>query len=115
MDDSLIRRMFATIDSADWTALAECFHPEVTYERPGYEPLVGRDRLMRFYRNERAVAAGHHTIEGTLVNHGEAAAWGSMSGVLTDGTEVTVRFAEIYQFADDAIRRRRSYFFTPTV
>lgn len=115
MDDSLIRTMFKSIDCADWPSLATCLHPEVTYERPGYEPLAGRERVMRFYRHERAVTTGRHTVEGILVSHGEAAAWGVMSGVLTDGRQVTVRFAEIYQFAQGRIQRRRSYFFTPTV
>lgn len=115
MYDSLVRLMFANIDKADWPALEECFHPDATYERPGYDPLVGRDRLMQFYRYERAVASGQHTVDGSLTNGEDGAAWGRMAGTLKTGMSVTVQFAEVYRFEDGKIRHRRSYFFTPAV
>jgi ketosteroid isomerase-like protein len=125
MSDSVIRRMFECVDAADWERLSGCFHPEVRYERPGYPPLVGRDRLIRFYREERPIAESRHEIEGILLDGdlqsdgdratGSAAAWGEMTGKVIDGDPVAFRFAEIYGFADGVIRARRSYFFTPAV
>jgi ketosteroid isomerase-like protein len=115
MYDDVIRQMFKNIDKSEWIELAHCFHPDITYERPGLEPLVGRDRVMHFYLAERVVASGRHTVEGTLADDTSGAAWGRMVGTLKDGSSVTIRFAEIYQFCAGVICGRTSYFFTPTV
>jgi ketosteroid isomerase-like protein len=110
-----LRAMFAHIDAGDWDALADGFHPEVVYERPGYPPFAGRRRVVDFYRHERIVASGRHEIEGVVVEGDAAACWGRMRGILTDGSSVDVRFAEVCSFADARIRTRRSYFFLAAV
>jgi ketosteroid isomerase-like protein len=115
MAELLITRMFTLIDRADWAELATCFHPEVTYERPGYEPLVGLDRLMRFYREERAILESHHTLDEVLQVADSGAAWGQVVGRLSTGGAFDLQFAEVYRFADGLIAARRSYFFTPAV
>ncbi|WP_341719208.1 nuclear transport factor 2 family protein [Micromonospora sp. FIMYZ51] len=115
MADTLISRMFHQIDQADWTELATCFHPEVIYERPGYEPLVGLDRLMRFYRDERAIVESHHTLDEVLRVAESGAAWGQVVGRLVTGVAFDLQFAEIYRFTDGLVAVRRSYFFTPAV
>jgi ketosteroid isomerase-like protein len=112
--DALVRRMFARIDAADWAGLADLLHPDVVYERPGYPPLAGRDRVLRFYREERAVS-GRHDVQGTLGDGVAAAAWGRMRGRRRDGSPVDVRFAEVYELTGGRIRHRRSYFFTAAV
>jgi hypothetical protein len=111
-----VRLMFARIDAQHWDGLAELLHPEVVYERPGYPALTGRDRVLRFYREERQVASGRHEVEATLAGDGAAVAWGRMRGRMRDGTDVEVGFAEVYEIAaDGSIRHRRSYFFTAAV
>jgi ketosteroid isomerase-like protein len=110
-----VRGMFASIDAADWDALAERFDPEVVYERPGYPEFVGRERVLDFYRNERIVVSGRHEIEGVVVEGDTGASWGRMRGTLSDGSQADVRFAEVYSFARARIRTRRSYFFRAAV
>lgn len=110
-----LRDLYRTIDACDWTALAGFFHADIVYERPGYAPLVGLERVMRFYREERVIASGKHQVEGVLHELDRAACWGSMRGSLRDGTRTEVRFADVYSFEDDKIRTRCSYFFSPAV
>ena len=110
-----LRRMFESIDGSDWAALSDLLHPQVVYERPGYDPLVGLERVLRFYREERLVASGSHRVDGVLVDGDQASSWGRMRGTMRDGSAADVQFAEVYGFADGRIRTRRSYFFRPAV
>ena len=110
-----VRRMFESIDASDWDELGRILHPEVVYERPGYDPLAGLRRVLRFYREERLVAYGRHRIDGVVVDGDVASAWGRMRGTMRDGSAADVRWAEVYAFEDGQIRKRRSYFFQPSV
>ncbi len=110
-----VKRMFRSIDASDWQALAAILHPDVVYERPGYDPLAGLRRVLRFYREERLVAYGRHRIDGVVVDGDSASAWGRMRGTMRDGSAADVRWAEVYSFEDGRIRKRRSYFFQPAV
>jgi ketosteroid isomerase-like protein len=110
-----IEDMFAAIDASDWAALPAFFHPGMVYERPGYDPFVGRDRVMRFYREERVIQSGSHTLDGTIVENGKAAAWGRIDAVHTNGTAIGFGFSDVYLFEQGAIKLRRSHFFVPAV
>jgi hypothetical protein len=115
INGSLIEGMFAAIDARDWDTLPAFFHADIVYERPGYDPFVGRDRVMRFYRDERVIARGVHTLEGTVVENGRAAAWGWIDAVHVDGTPIKHSFADIYLLDQHMIKLRRSHFFVPAV
>lgn len=111
----LIEEMFTAIDTRDWPTLAAFFHPDLVYERPGYDPFVGRDRVLRFYRDERMISWGNHTLFGTVAEPGAAAAWGRIDAMHNDGTPIELGFADIYLFEEGAIKLRRSHFFVPAV
>ncbi len=115
VNGSLIEGMFAAIDARDWKTLPAFFHSDIVYERPGYDPFVGCDRVMRFYRDERVIQRGVHTLEGVVVEHGRAAAWGWIEAVHVNGTPIKHSFADIYLLDQDTIKLRRSHFFVPAV
>ena len=50
MAENFVTEMFRKIDSRDWEALPSSFADDAVYERPGYPPLEGIDRIMKFYR-----------------------------------------------------------------
>jgi uncharacterized protein len=110
-----LHEVYRSIDSSDWDALECMLHADVVYERPGYDPLTGRERVLRFYRDERLVAAGRHEVYGVLQEGDRAACWGRMRGRLRDGSAADVQFADVYSFEAGTIRARRSYFFSPAV
>jgi ketosteroid isomerase-like protein len=115
MDGLRLRELFATIDARRWDALAEFFHPDIVYERPGTPPLRGLDRVLLYYREERQIISSAHTVEGALVQDGSGAAWGRVDCVLTAGTRNELGFADIYLIEQELIRLRRTHFFLPGV
>jgi ketosteroid isomerase-like protein len=115
VNGSLIEGMFAAIDARDWDTLPAFFHSDIVYERPGYDPFVGCDRVMRFYRDERVILRGVHTLEGVVVENGRAAAWGWIDAVHVDGTPIKHSFADIYLLDQHLVKLRRSHFFVPAI
>ncbi|MFD3355314.1 nuclear transport factor 2 family protein [Streptomyces fradiae] len=87
--------------------------PQCVIERPGAEPLVGLARIERFYRHERPVAAGRHTVERLLADAEAAACWGTFSGTDRDGRAVAARFADTYLLEGGRISRRTTYLHGP--
>ena len=47
MAENFVTEMFRKIDSRDWEALPGSFAEDAVYERPGYAPLQGIDRIMK--------------------------------------------------------------------
>jgi ketosteroid isomerase-like protein len=115
MSSALIGELFRAVDSSDWDGLARIFHGEIVYERPGYGPIVGVDRLLQFYQQERVIASGQHHIEQVVVDGSYGACWGRFKGVKKDGSGVDELFADVYTFDDGKIRVRRSHFYRPAV
>jgi len=119
VDGLRLRELFATIDartiSGQWDVLAEFFHPEIVYERPGTPRLCGLDRLLLYYREERQIIRSVHHVEGALVQDGSGAAWGRVDCVLAAGTRSELGFADVYRIEQDLIRLRRTHFFLPGV
>ena len=113
--DTIVHELFDAIDSNRWERLPELFDAEVVYERPGYEPFRGLERLDRFYREERVIASGRHHLTGVVVGDGQAACWGRFVGVHRDGSPLDVDFADTYELADGRIRLRKTFFFRPAV
>jgi ketosteroid isomerase-like protein len=110
-----ITELFQAIDTSNWEELNRLFHAEVVYERPGYEPFSGVERLLQFYKHERVLASGQHSLECIVTDENHAACWGRFVGLKKDGTPVNERFSDVYTFEDGRIRTRRSYFFRPAV
>jgi len=115
MSARIITELFRAVDSHDWDMIAQLCHPDIVYERPGYEPFVGLPRALHFYQYERVLASGGHELEQIVVEEDHAACWGRFVGFKKDGTPADVRFADVYSFADGKIKTRRTYFFQPAV
>lgn len=115
MDERTIRDLFATIDATRWERLDAFFAPGAVYERPGLDPLVGLERILRYYREERIIVSGRHHIEQVVVGDDAGACWGRVECVLRDGSEADERFADVYLFSAGRIKLRRSHFYRPAV
>jgi ketosteroid isomerase-like protein len=113
--NTLVHDLFRAIDSREFERLREICHPEVTYERPGYEAFSGIDRLLKFYREERVIASGDHLLTAVLVDDAFGACWGRFVGRHRDGSDLDVEFADTYEIEDGRIRRRKSFFYRPAV
>ncbi|MCF4970660.1 nuclear transport factor 2 family protein [Nostoc sp. CMAA1605] len=111
----LIVSLFSAVDSSDWNFLKNCFDENIIYERPGYQPFVGLDKLLRFYQYERIIASGKHHIEYIAIDNNYGACWGNFIGIHKNGSKINERFADVYSFENGKFKTRRSYFFRPAV
>ena len=112
---NLVNRLFDKVDSRDWEGLRQVFCEDATYERPGYEPLVGLERVLKFYREERVIASGKHRLENIVLGENSAACSGRFTGLHKNGSAIDERFADVYRIRNGKIWNRQSYFFRPAV
>lgn len=111
-----VEEYYSLVDAGDVAGLVDIFAADAVYSRPGYQPLVGRANLERFYREERVIRGGHHQIRSILVAGEEAAVHGIFDGTLRDDSEVHLRFADFFVFtAEHTFARRDTFFFSPMV
>lgn len=104
------------VDAGDVPGLLALFAEDAVYRRPGYPPLVGRDALERFYREQRIIRAGSHSLSVTVAQGDSVAVHGVFEGALLDGREVSLRFADFFEFtATGVIGVRDTFFFAPLV
>lgn len=115
MPDTIVVDLFRTIDARRWDELGTFFHPEIVYQRPGYAPIEGVERLLHFYRHERVIASGEHRLEAVVAQDGHAACWGRFVGVGRDGAPIDEAFADTYTLRDGRICARKSFFFRPAI
>ncbi|MGY4304175.1 ketosteroid isomerase-like protein [Bradyrhizobium sp. USDA 4369] len=113
--EAYVRHLFACIDGRDWPGLSRLLDDGAIYERPGYEPFVGRPAIMQFYRHERIVASGEHLLEQVLSNGKQIACWGSFTGLDRNGRPLKARFADIYHVSEGRIGLRRTFFDRPAL
>jgi len=112
---AVVERYYESVDDNDVDSLVALFADNAVYERPGYEPLRGRDAIERFYRADRVIASGRHTLHNVIAAGDEIAVEGSFAGVLRDGTSVEVRFADFFRLRDGRFQQRHTYFFAASV
>lgn len=112
----LVERYYDLVDHNEIAGLLALFTTDVVYERPGYPPLRGIGELERFYRQDRVIESGKHSLRGVAVDKGLIAVHGDFEGRLRNGKDVCVRFADFFQVAQDGLfHRRDTYFFSPQV
>lgn len=111
-----VRRYYELVDAGDIPGLVQLFSPDIEYHRPGYEPLVGRSALEDFYRGQRVIKEGRHTLTSLVVSGDNVAVQGRFAGTLHDGRYLTLRFADFFHIASGGkFSRRDTYFFQPSV
>lgn len=110
------RHYYERVDAADLEAVLDWFAADAVYQRPGYEPMVGREALRAFYGGERVIVSGSHTLDDVLVDADRVAVRGVFTGTLKDGSSITVGFADFIDYdAEGRAARRRTFFFAPAV
>lgn len=113
--EELVRGYYAAVDSGDPEKAIATFAPDAVYDRPGYPSLVG-EAIAEFYRGERVIASGAHTVEQIVVDGDRAAARGTFDGVLKSGAEAHEGFADFFAFdAEGRISARTTYFYRAAV
>jgi ketosteroid isomerase-like protein len=111
-----VRRYYERVDSGDVSGLLSLFAPDAVYHRPGYPPMTGHAELSRFYSGERVIESGGHTLNSVTAEQDRVAVQGTFAGLLKDGHEVNLRFADFFTITSDGLfARRDTFFFAPMV
>lgn len=110
-----IETYYRLVDAEALEEMLDLFADDAVYERPGYEPLRGKPAIEAFYRGDRVIVSGQHTLTNVLVDDARAAVEGSFAGVLRDGQHVEVAFSDFFSLRDGKFVTRHTYFFAPSV
>lgn len=111
----LALQYYATVDAGNDDATADLFAADATYDRPGYDTFVG-PAIREFYKGDRVIASGAHTVAEVLVDGNRAATHGEFNGKLKDGSDAHEGFADFFEFnAAGEITKRTSYFYRAAV
>ena len=109
---TLAQTYYDTVDTVP-ADVPPLFAPDAVYKRPGYPAFEGMDALVAFYTGERVIASGRHGITHLVPEESSRTVLveGVFTGELKDGTAVRAPFADVLEF-DEAglIRRRQTYF-----
>lgn len=112
----MVRRYYDLVDAQEYSELVLLFAEDSVYQRPGYEPMTGRDALASFYGGTRVITGGKHAIVELIANGDKVAVAGQFAGTVSGGKEIDIRFADFFTIgADGLIRVRDTFFFAPLV
>ncbi len=112
---TIMRMLLRAIDAADWGVVESLIHPQGDYEVSGYRPMRGRDAIMTYYKDVRPIRKGEHQIESMAVEGSNGVCWGRFNATRQDGMVISVPFADVMQFEQGKIRKRRVYYCEPKV
>lgn len=109
-----VRRYYTLVDHNDVSGIVALFAPDAVYRRPGYEPLVGRERIEEFFTGDRVIADGRHDLTELVADDGSVAVRGTFEGTLKDGSAASAEFADFFTSSPEGLfLRRTSYFHVP--
>lgn len=106
---------FNAVDNRNWKELELMLDENIVYERPGYEPMVGRQDVMTFYTQKRIISSGRHNIKNILINDNIIVCNGSFSGESNQSLKLDVEFCDIYFFNGVSLFYRKTFFHVPCI
>jgi steroid Delta-isomerase len=111
----VVRRYYELVDARDFAAMAELFASDVVYRRPGYDPMVGLEQMLTYYRSVRVIVSGKHHLHAVLSDGSSVAVAGTFYGQVKDRGHVSQGFADFFSIAEGKINARSTYFDAPAV
>ncbi|MDZ7746930.1 MAG: nuclear transport factor 2 family protein [Halobacteriales archaeon] len=104
-----IRDYYDYIDAEDLDSVFALFADDIVYHRPGQPSLDGMDAFKQFYREDRPLSEGEHTVESLTIGENTVAVRGRFEGK-QDGERVAFGFADHHRFDDEGqITERWTY------
>lgn len=101
-----LERYYEYIDADQYDALFDLFSDDITYHRSGQPTLDGKPAFEQFYRDDRPLDDGSHTIHDYIVDDDRVCVQGRFDGTL-HGDAVAFEFADIHRFDDDGLIEER--------
>ena len=98
------RAYYRAVDDGAYERLGSLLAPEFAHERPD-RTLDGRERFVRFMREERPMTDAVHAVDAVYRDGREVAVRGRLR---RDGDDL-FGFVDVFSFEADAIARIRTY------
>lgn len=110
--EALARTYYRALDDGDYAALADVLAPAFVHERPDLT-LEGRDRFVRFMRDERPETDTTHPLDGVFRRadaEGNPETEVAVRGRLlrADGTQLAA-FVDVFAVAEGRLQSLRTY------
>lgn len=106
--EAIARQYYTLVDAERYDELVALFAEDVRYERPGQDPIQGREALRTFYLDERPLEDGTHEIHDVVADGTSVAVRGTFTG-RQGGETVELGFADFHEFEDDEIACRYTF------
>ena len=126
--ESLVRRYYDLVDDGAYDTLFKLFTDDVVYNRPGQDPIEGKEAFKTFYREKRPLKDGSHEVIAVVVRGDDAggandvtddtleaddrgplvAVRGTFTGI-QNGEQVCFGFADFHRFDGNRISHRYTY------
>jgi len=106
----IITQMFSIYDSSKWDDLYGIFTSDIVYCRPGQKMLQGIEDVVTFFKTDRPVASGKHTIHKIFsVRDNLYCVLGWFTGKLKNGSTFDAGFVDLLGFQGHKINLRKTY------
>lgn len=103
-----VQRYYDLVDAGQYEALLELFSPDILYIRAGKE-IAGREQLRSFYLSDRKLV-GNHRLSSVKACEDECViVEGLFVGTNSHAENISIPFADIFEFSNGCIVRRRTY------
>ncbi|WP_338740327.1 nuclear transport factor 2 family protein [Haloplanus salilacus] len=103
--EGTVRAFYAAIDDGEYDRLRDRLGPEFVHRRPD-RTLEGRERFVRFMREERPRTDTEHVLDSVCVGEGEAFARGRLRAV---GGDELFGFVDVHRIEGDRIASLATY------
>jgi ketosteroid isomerase-like protein len=110
-----VGRYYELVDADDFDAMAQLFAPDVIYRRPGYDPMVGREQILGYYKFVRVIESGRHELHTVLSDGSIVAVAGKFHGRVKGRGLISQEFADFFTIRDGKISSRSTYFDAPAL
>lgn len=104
------------VDASDVDDVVALFTEATCTGAPVTYPIIGHQEMRSFYSGTRVIEKGEHPLSSMIVDHERIALNGDFVGMLKDGTNVELRFADFFTVdGDGRFSSRATFFFAPMV
>ncbi len=108
--EALLRELFAAIDAMDSERFVRSLTPDAVFRFGSAPPVTGRDAVGDAVGNFFSSIAGlRHALTMTLSDDGTLVCEGEVTYTRHDGSEITLPFANVFEFEDGLIAHYKIY------
>ncbi len=102
---------FAAINSENWDALAEMWHPDAVWQAIGARPRHGKEDVLAYYPRALALFPEHHDEPTRIIEDGDTVVVEiAFTGVTPDGKPVSFEAVDVFDIEDGLIVKFSSWF-----